>query len=443
MNKILLVVQREYLSRVRKKSFIIMTFLGPLLIAGFYAVTIWLAIKGDELGESKRVKIVDESAFFEGKLKDSKNIHFSFNNEDITTAKADYESEGFNYLLHISAFDSLQVPSIELFSKEQPGMSLVNHISGEIESVLEAERMVNAGINQNMLDKIKARVEINTIRLTEEGERDSNTELAFAIGMLSGIIIYISIFIYGVQVMRGIIEEKTNRIVEVIISSVRPFQLMMGKIIGIAFVGLTQFLLWIVLTAGISTVVTPMFLSSDKIEQFQQLQEQNKTPLPTAGAEQFNNNQLQEIVGALDNMPIGIMVSCFIFYFVGGYLLYSALFAAIGSAVDNETETQQFMFPITLPLIFAFIISSSFVVNNPANSLSVWLSMIPLTSPVVMMVRLPFGVPAWQIACSISLLILGFVGTVWVAARIYRTGILMYGKKVSYKELAKWLFYKG
>lgn len=438
MNKILLIIQREYLSRVKKKSFIYMTILGPLLIAGMYAAAIWLAINGNELAEAKTVTVIDQSGIFASKLSNSRSLKYSSSTAAISDAKAGFATSGVDYLLYIPNDSLSPGKGVELYSEEQPSMSVTTSISDDLETILENRKLMNAGIDKKMLDSLKADISLNTIQLTAEGEKDSNTAAAFGISMFAGIIIYISILIYGVQVMRGVIEEKTNRIVEVIISSVKPFQLMLGKIIGIAMVGITQFVMWIVLTVTISTFVTPMLVSDDAKNQMEQMQKIGKQP-----GGMNNSSATLKILQAVNTLDFPLIIGCFLFYYIGGYLLYSALFAAIGSAVDSETETQQFMLPVTLPLIFAFILSTSFVINNPSSPLSFWLSVIPFTSPIVMMVRIPFGVPVWQLAVSMATLAAGFIFTVWLAARIYRTGILMYGNKTSFREIVKWLFYKG
>jgi ABC-2 type transport system permease protein len=276
-------------------------------------------------------------------------------------------------------------------------------------------------------------VSISTLRLTDKGEESGSAGASYGVGMFGSILIYLFIFLYGVQVMRGVIEEKNNRIVEVIISSVRPFQLMMGKIVGIALVGLTQFVLWVVLTMAINGVISQKMMT-DKSSV-------SATEISAQANANVDNEMMTDVLSAVNTINFPLLIGTFLFYFLAGYLLYSALFAAIGSAVDSEAETQQFMFPVTIPLIFSFVLASSAVVNNPDGPIAFWLSMIPLTSPVVMMVRIPFGVPAWQLITSMILLILGFIGTVWLAAKIYRTGILMYGKKVTFKEMLKWLKY--
>jgi len=299
-------------------------------------------------------------------------------------------------------------------------------------------KLLQAGINKQVLDQINTRVSVDTLNLTDdEGEKNSSTGAAFIVGFAAAFVIYISIFIYGVQVMRGVIEEKTNRIVEVIISSVKPFQLMVGKITGIALVGLTQFLLWIILGTAISAGAISLLKSRSDVSQ-----EQVNEALRESPALEQRANMPEKVLSAVNTLDIPRLLATFLFYFLGGYLIYSALFAAVGAAADNETDTQQFMFPITIPLILSFVLAQ-YVIQNPDGPLAFWLSMIPLTSPIVMMVRMPFHPPAWEVALSMILLVLGFLLITWIAARIYRVGILMYGKKVNYKELAKWVLYRA
>ena len=296
-------------------------------------------------------------------------------------------------------------------------------------------------------------IKVVTKKIEEGGkETSTSTEVSFVIGFASGLLIYMFIFLYGVQVMRGVIEEKISRIVEVIISSVKPFQLMLGKIIGVAMVGLTQFIIWVVMTGVLiglaqATLFKDIRLNDNPIVKTQQLQPgMNVTNFDlnaqTKDQEKLENAKLTQIYQDIMGRNFLLLISVFIFYFLGGYLLYSALFAAVGAAVENETETQQFILPITIPLILAFVVAQT-VIQDPEGPVSFWFSIVPFTSPVVMMVRLPFGVPAWELALSMLLLIAGFIFTTWLAGRIYRTGILMYGKKVSWRELGKWLFYKG
>lgn len=436
MNKVLLIIRREYLSRVKKKSFLLLTFLVPLLIIGMYALIFALSVKGGDT--LTVVSVLDESGLFEDKFKDTRTVVFQEIDLDIKQAKKEVQKDDEYFLLYIPSSTGNKV-NPELYSQKKAGLAVQGDIENQMKEVMRAKMLNDAGIDINTLSKIKPEVNIITKELTVEGEKDSNAGAAYGIGIACAILIYMSLFIYGAQVMRGVIEEKTSRIVEVIISSVRPFQLMMGKIIGIGLVGLTQFLLWVILSAGLMTLGTN-FLMKEEIQKQQTEQTlQGNTSTDTMPA---NNSASLGIIKAIQTINFGYILSLFFVYFLGGYLLYSALFAAVGSAVDSETETQQFMFPMTLPLLFTYIMSFSFIINNPDSNLSFWLSMIPLTSPIAMLVRIPFGVPAWELALSISLLVAGFIFTTWVAARVYRVGILMYGKRASYKELIKWFNYK-
>ncbi len=440
MKKIALIISREYMSRVKKKSFIVMTFLGPILIAGMYAFAIWLAVNADDMNKKKTVYVIDESKQFTGHLRDSKSLAFEYTTEPLEETKNNISQNEDAYVLYIPELTK-DLSGVQLYSAKQASVAVVNYIEKEIEAELKDKKLVENGISRDILSSLDMNVSLKTIRITEQGEESGNANASYGIGMFASILIYLFIFLYGVQVMRGVIEEKNNRIVEVIISSVKPFQLMMGKIIGIALVGLTQFVLWVVLTVTISGLVSQELSSKmpNNAAQIESIAGADAAQMQ-ASSEMSGNNitQFMEAIGTI-NYPL--LLGTFLFYFLAGYLLYSALFAAIGSAVDNESETQQFMFPVTIPLIFSFVLASSAVVNNPDGPIAFWLSMIPLTSPVVMMVRIPFGVPAWQLICSMVLLILGFLGTVWLAAKIYRTGILMYGKKVTFKEMFKWLRY--
>lgn len=443
MRKIGLIIAREYLSRVKKKSFIVMTFLGPILIGLMYGVAIWLAVNADEMNSKKTVKVIDESKLFEGNIRNSNSLEFEFVNDDIESLKMDVLKSEDNYLLVIpNNITKNKLDDVQLYSKKQASISVVSYIEKELESKLKDNKLIENGISSDVLKSLNMEVSISTLRLTDEGEESGSAGASYGIGMFASILIYLFIFLYGVQVMRGVIEEKNNRIVEVIISSVRPFQLMMGKIVGIALVGLTQFILWVVLTSAISGLISQELVSEVKNLDTTEISTTAPATVPTAPANaNVDNEAMAEIANAINTINFPLLIGTFLFYFLAGYLLYSALFAAIGSAVDSEAETQQFMFPVTIPLIFSFVLSSSAVVNNPDGPIAFWLSMIPLTSPIVMMVRIPFGVPTWQLVTSMILLILGFIATVWLAAKIYRTGILMYGKKVTFKEMLKWLKY--
>ena len=433
MNKTLLIIKREYFSRVKKKSFLIMTFLVPMLIIGMYALIFALSMNGGD--NIPTVEVIDESGIFEKAFDDKKAVNFKISELSLTEAKKKVINNEDAFVLYIPKDISIG-GSIEMFAQKKAGLSVISTIERELNDQMRIKLLKDAGIDSETLDKIKPNLSVVSKELTVEGEKDSSSGAAMAVGFAAAILIYMSLFIYGIQVMRGIIEEKTSRIVEVVISSVKPFQLMMGKIIGIGLVGLTQFMLWIVLSASLMTLASTI-LFKDKIEQVKSEMPMNKQMEAVS-----TNGPGMDIVKAVQTVQWTYILPVFIIFFLGGYMLYSALFAAVGSAVESDTETQQFMLPITLPLLFTYIMSFSFIVNNPDSSLSFWLSIIPFTSPIAMMVRLPFGVPNWELALSIFLLIGGFIFTTWVASRIYRVGILMYGKKVSFKELGKWFMYK-
>lgn len=439
MNKILLIIKREYLTRVMKKSFLMVTFLVPVLFIGMMSLVVYLAVNQGGLGDVKKVQVVDESGWFANKLQSSKTIQYSFATDYAATKKT-FVKNGYDYLLYVPA----TMNKIQLFGESTPSVINSGKIEDELTRVARSRRLSEAHIDSAVLANAQTALTVEPKQIGENGETDANVMAKYGIGLVCAFLIYISLFLYGAQVMRGVIEEKVSRIIEVMISSVKPFQLMLGKIIGVGMVGLTQFVLWIVLTAVLSTAAGSAVGS--KMAAMQQVQTAQqvsgvKTAM-TANADKMEPNKVAAVIHSFESLPIAQIVLCFLFYFTFGYLLYSALFAAVGSAVDNETETQQFMLPVTMPLIFTIILSQSVIVNNPDSALSVWLSMIPFTSPIAMMIRIPFGVPPLQIAASMVLMVLGFLFTTWVAARIYRVGILMYGKKASYKELAKWFMYK-
>ena len=439
MRNIFLVIKREYLVRVKKRSFLIMTFLGPLLFAGFYAAVIMIAMKSVD---TKTVQVIDESGMFKSEFKDSESIKFVYPSTDLEKAKTGFSASGANALVFIPKNVIEQPKGVKIYAAKNVSMDLKSDIEKTIEKQIEDVKLSRAGITHQILEDSRVNVSSETISLSAEGEKKSSSGAATAIGTICGFLIYLSVLIYGTQVMRGITEEKTNRIVEVIISSVRPYQLMMGKIIGVALVGLTQFLLWILLTVGISSAASSFIADKLPAETKDIVQGADRMHAAEAAMKaNGNDNPVGEILGAVNSLNIPLIIGCFLFYFIGGYLLYSALFGAVGAAVDNDADTQQFMFPITMPIIFSFVFAQ-FVLRDPDGGLAFWTSIIPLTSPIVMMVRIPFGVPVWELVLSMVLLIFGFVGTIWVASRIYRVGILMYGKKVTYKELAKWIFYK-
>ncbi|MFY8110198.1 MAG: ABC transporter permease [Bacteroidia bacterium] len=435
MKKIWLVTKREYITRVKKKSFLVMTLLSPLLIVLFYGIIFYFSFNKDISDTSKKVLIVDESGNFENQLKNSKTISFEYTDIKKDDVAEVLESDE-NYGIIFIPANTDSIKELEFLGKEQPSLNTLDYIESQFLSTIKNKKLSEKGIDKEILTQINSqKLNLKTIKYTEKGIEKGNSGVTTMIGFIGAFLIYLFIFLYGIQVMRGVIEEKTNRIVEVIISSVKPFQLMMGKIVGIAMVGLTQFLLWIVLVSVLSgpvsgTVMNLMDVSPTEIAASQ------GANIP----ENTNEGGIGGFMNDLGNYNFTLILCMFLFYFISGYLFYGSLFAAIGSAVDNETDTQQFMFPMTMPLILAFVLAQSVVVNAPNGSIAVWLSMIPFTSPVVMMVRLPFGVPVWQILLSMLSMITGFIFTVWLAGRIYRIGILTFGKKPSYKEIWKWLF---
>ncbi|MDW3208674.1 MAG: ABC transporter permease [Reichenbachiella sp.] len=434
MNKIGLIVAREYIARVKKKSFIIMTILGPILFAGMMAIVFWSATRE---GDQKLIQVIDESGFFENKIENTETITYQFIQADIEESKESLlRSEAIFGILHIPKIDLDNPEGIKFYSTQSPGIAIEGGIEKRVRGIIEDEKLANSGLDQELIDNLRSYVDIQTINLSDTGgESESNSGIAFGVGYVSSFLLYMFIFIYGMQIMRGVTQEKTSRIIEVMIASVRPFQLMMGKILGIAAVGLTQFVLWAVMTTALTSVTSTLILDQPTITE----QMANETGVD---AEQIEaQNQAFDLSGVLDKIDVPKILVSFLIYFLGGYLLYGALLAAIGSAVDSEADSQQFMLPVTLPLIFSMMMIS-IVIQEPHGTMAFWLSMIPFTSPVIMMMRLPFDVPLWELALSVSLLIAGFCGTTWMAGRIYRIGIFMHGTKVNYKTLAKWFVMK-
>lgn len=437
MKKIFLIIKREYLSRVKKKSFLIITFLVPLLFLGMWAGIIALSIQ--DSGSLSTVYVIDDSGLIINDLNNTENLSFEKATRSANEEKS-YLQE--NQFLLVIPKNILESQKLDLLSSQKASIFVQGEVSNQVNNILRKILLNNAGIDIQTLDSIQPKVKVTSLEITEQGEQESNAGVAMGIGMFASIMIYLTLFIYGAQVMRGVIEEKNNRVVEIIISSVKPFQLMLGKIVGIGLVGLTQFLLWIVLSGTLLTVgglivanQMPEAFSPEEISSI-------SSSVPSSAAFSQQDTLLGDVQGTLAGIDFPYLISCFLIFFIGGYLLYSALFAAVGSAVDNETETQQFMLPITMPLLFTYVMSFGVLIKDPHGPLAFWLSMIPFTSPIAMMVRVPFGVPLWQLSLSIVLLIAGFVLTTWVASRIYRVGILMYGKKASYKELIKWFSYR-
>lgn len=454
MKKIILILQREYYTRVRKKSFIVMTLLGPLLLAAMLIVPIYIAQKSDSV---KEIAVVDESKVFLSKLPSNSSVRFVYVDENIDTLTKRLDETNYSAILHIPNIGANRdeqgdleklYSTIRLISNNEPGLNTKLYIENVLKRQLEDMKLTYEGIDKEILKRIYKNVNIKVINLKESGsDKQSYTELKTAVGYFCGILIYMFIFMYGALVMRGVIEEKTNRIVEVIVSSVKPFQLMMGKIVGVAMVGLTQFIIWIVLTYGVFIVGSQTLLKNVDLSASQKtMMSSNKfAPINDSkaiSAEEINSQpeQVKEVFKSLYSINYGLVITMFLFYFLFGYLLYAALFASIGSAVDNETDTQQFMVPVSIPLLLSIFLGQ-FVMNNPSGPVAFWLSIFPLTSPIIMMIRIPFGVPYFDLILSASLLILGFLATTWLSSKIYKTGILLYGKKFTYGDIWKWLKY--
>jgi ABC-2 type transport system permease protein len=413
--------------------------------------------------EEKLMVVIDDSGLFteqgpEGPgfiIQETETLKFQVvEGVPIETFKETFEESGYYGLLFIPS-NILASESSLIYSTKQTSIEISEYLKRSMESEIEDLKLAQHEIAdiEKILAEVETTINVRNIKWTKDGKtQESNTGVIMGIGYLGGMLIFFFIFFFGSQVMRGVIEEKVSRIIEVIVSSVKPYQLMMGKIIGVGLVGLTQFLIWMILSAvlvtGLKAAVFPelnqtpteQVVSSDLFDQGAGVQD-----LAMPSPENMANEDMdmaQEIFASLKSINAGVMIASFLFYFIFGYLLYASMFAVIGSAVDNETDTQQLIFPVILPLILGLYVMIS-AINNPDNALSFWFSIIPFTSPVVMMARIPFGVPWWQIALSGSLLIATFLGMTWVAAKVYRTGILMYGKKNSYKEIWKWLRYSS
>ena len=443
MKNTFLIISREYLTRVKKKSFIIMTILGPLLMAALIIAPVYLASKSQR---TMKVMVVDENEFFINRFQDTPKTTFVYQSGNIEQLKQ-YALVDDKYDAVLYILKSTQSLKSILYFCEDPPTSFRSQIEGQMDRILFDKIMTDTfHIDPKKFDIIKnsARATVNMIQIDDKGnEKESFTEMNRRAGVVFGFLIYLFIFMFASQVLRGVLEEKSSRIVEVILSSVKPVELMMGKIIGVAMVGLTQFVLWILLTLFIVlgvNVMNPAFFRENPVEQLQTMnnQEMLSTMEDTASLQQPES--LMQIIDSFYNLSFSTIILSFFFYFLFGYLLYAALYAGIGSAVDNETDSNQFTFPITVPLLLTFVLTFS-IAENPGGSLAWWFSMIPFTSPVGMMIRLPSGVPLWELLLSMAILLATFLLAVWFAAKIYRTGILMYGKKITYRELWKWLRY--
>ncbi|MHC9089793.1 ABC transporter permease [Tenacibaculum sp. IMCC1] len=440
MKRLRLIIEREFIAKVRNKSFIVMTFLSPLLMIGMGALVFFLMKKNDE--KVKKIVYVDESGMFSKDIfKDSKTVKYEdFTALGIKNSKKKVEEGDYYGALYIPKQDSLEMlaKSIEFFSKDSPSMSIMERLEDKIDKELRHKKLTSFGIDIAHIEESKISSEIKMLNFSGEKSSKLINGLKIGVGAIAGYLLMMFVMIYGTSVMRSVIEEKTSRIIEVIVSSVKPFQLMLGKIIGNASAGLLQFFIWGILFLVFSLVASSFF-GVDMME----MQSAKVSPEQMEAIQQTATNKGEMIVQEIFRLPLVKMFFLFIFYFLGGYMLYSSLFAAVGAAVDNETDTQQFMMPIMLPLILAVYVGFATVINDPHGPVSVIFSYIPFTSPIVMLMRIPFGVAWWEIAISMLLLILTFMVIVWIAAKIYRVGILMYGKKPTYKDLWKWIRYNG
>lgn len=432
MNKVLLIIQREFLNRVQKKSFLIATILLPLIFPAIMGVLIYVAIQQEKNATKDLIYYVDESGVF---APDTSKFLFRKFEGSLDDAKKVVDTEETLGLLYVPKISIQKPKGITLYTKNTATPGDIGDLEQMFENQIRDIKMQRFQVDRKILDSLKTDVSIETFKLSGGKEESSNSGVLLGIGVGAGILMYMFIFIYGAQIMQGIIEEKMSKVVEVIVSSVRPFQLMLGKIIGLASVGLLQFLIWIVLITTLTSVVFAQF-GLDAPQQ-QMINE------AAAQAQETQNAQAIGFMKTFNSIPFSYIIFNFLFYFLGGYLLYGALFAAVGSAVDSPAEAQQFMFPITIPMLISYFGLFTFIIKDPDGPISVWLSIIPFTSPIAMMGRIAFGVPDWQLALSMALLVLGFILTTWVAARIYRVGILMHGTKVNYKVLAKWFMQKG
>ncbi len=437
MNHLPLIIKREYLNKVRNKSFIVMTFLSPMIMIALIAVVAYLSQVNND--KKRVISILDETGVVSEVFENTENTTYTLlSDTGLETAKALVKAnETFGLLYIKKSSDTLNlVETVNFYSDESPSVSIISNLERKVEKRLSDIKLQNDGVD---IEQIRAsKTTLNIAQETFSGEKTSKIDsyLKLAFGGAAGYLLFMFIIIYGNMIMRSVIEEKTSRIIEIIISSVKPIQLMMGKIIGTSLAGVTQFVIWILLGSVLLFVVSAIF-GIDMMQIQSPQQEMINQAMATSDAQ----NIAQDLINGFINLPILNLCIAFLFFFIGGYLLYSSFYAAIGAAVDNETDTQQFMMPILMPLVLAVYVGVFTVIEDPHGTISTIFSFIPFTSPVVMLMRIPFGVPIWQQLVSFGLLVCTFVFTVWFAAKIYRVGILMYGKKPTYRELFKWLRY--
>lgn len=435
MNHLPLIIKREYLTKIRNKSFIIMTFLSPLIFVGIFALVAYLSSLNNDT--VRKIVVLDDSGLFLDEFNSTPHLQYKLLS-DITFPKAKREAEteeiyGFLYIPKTQNLEDLS-NKITFYSTDSPSLSLMGDLNTLLENKVNAMKLKQAGIDSETIKNLHIDISANqeTFGGKETSKLGSGLKLIF--GGAAGYLLFMFIIIYGNMIMRSVIEEKTSRVIEVIISSVKPRMLLLGKIFGTTLAGITQFLIWVILILVLMTAVTSIFgIDPTAGSPSAQVLEQSVS----GGTQQM----MQDVMLEINNLPIVNLIVMFILFFIGGYLLYASLYASVGAAVDSETDTQQFMMPILMPLILAVYVGFFTVIDNPHGTVSQVFSYIPFTSPVVMLMRIPFGVPVWQQIISVFLLFATFIGMVWFAAKIYRVGILMYGKKPTYKEIFKWLKY--
>lgn len=433
MNKIFLVIKREYLARVKKKSFLLATLLTPLLFPAILGLFLWIASNESNSEALRIIEVIDENNLF--RIESSDQYAFSYSNRDREEAK-DLVKSGDRYgFLYIPKIELDSPVGIVYYSEKNPSMTLIGYLEGNLKRKIEEIRLYDSGIDPKIIAELRTSVNVQAITLDNAGEEKlSNAIVNYGLGFITGILIYMFIFIYGNQIMQGVIEEKSSRIIEILVSSLKPFQLMTGKIIGIGLVGLSQFLIWILLISTISAVVMGYFGMNMPQQQAMEMANPEASRMMAA-----STGEMEQYIHVFQDINFFKLILTFIFYFIGGYLLYGAFFAAIGAAVDTPSDAQQFMFPVTIPLIVAYFGLFVFVLDDPNSNISFWLSIIPFTSPIAMMGRASYGVPFFDLALSMGLLILGFLFTTWMAGKIYRIGILVHGSKVNYRTLWRWV----
>lgn len=421
MKQLWLIIKREYITKIRNKSFIIMTFISPLIILILGILIGYLTDINNN--SQKNIIVFDESFVFFKTFKNTKNINYQYTNQGNIE---DIKAQAFQKHIYGVLYIPENIREIQFFSDETPSINFVENLTNQLENAIFYQNLQSQNISLESITSAKEKINIDLQNFSGEKSSKLANWLKLIFGGASGYLLMMFIVVYGNMIMRSVIEEKTSRIIEIIVSSVKPIQLMLGKIIGTSLVGITQFILWLVIGGCLMVFLTNVF---------------GVTPSNTISPAEIQQNGqiIQEILLEFFKFPIMKLVGCFFIYFIGGYLLYSSMYATIGSAVDNETDTQQFIFPVLMPLMLAIYVGFFTVIEDPHGSISVLFSYIPLTSPVVMLMRIPFGVSWWEILISVTLLYLTFFIILWFAAKIYRVGILMYGKKASYKELIKWL----